>query len=254
MTEPVKDEDEYAYGIHAVIAALKTNAADVNEIWLSNHGGKSARLSEIVELARAAHVPTHPVTQNELDVMTNGVRHQGVIASLKRKHVMNESELAGFLDGLDQPPFLLVLDGIQDPHNLGACIRTANAAGIHAIIVPKDRAVGITPVVRKVASGAVESMPFIQVTNLARTLRMMKDAGVWLVGADEEGEMSLYDVDLSGSLALVLGAEGKGLRRLTRELCDFVVNIPAMGSIGSLNVSVATGVCIYEAVRQRMKS
>lgn len=254
MKEPINDLNEYVYGLHAVMAALKMNAGNIDEIWLSSHAGKNKRLSDIAGLARASHIPVHPVTHSELDMVTDGGRHQGVVARLKQEPAMHETGLTGLLAGLDQDPFLLVLDGIQDPHNLGACIRTANAAGVHAIIAPKDRAVGITPVVRKVASGAVEATPFIQVTNLARTLRMMKDAGIWIIGLDEAGETLLFDIDLSGSIALVLGAEGKGLRRLTREHCDFIVNIPMAGSVESLNVSVAAGICIYEAWRQRRTS
>jgi len=253
LTGTVKDLDEYVYGIHAVMSALKVNAEDINEIWLLNNAGKNKRLGNIADLARTVHVPVHLATHRELNAVINGVRHQGVIARLKRKPEMHETDLAGLLEGLDQDPFILILDGIQDPHNLGACIRTANAAGVHAVIAPRDRSAGITPVVRKVASGAVESLPFIQVTNLARTLRMMKDAGIWIVGADEAGETTLFDVDLSGPIALVLGAEGKGLRRLTREHCDFVVKIPMVGAVESLNVSVAAGIFLYEAMRQRMK-
>jgi len=254
LTETIKKTEEFVYGIHAVMAALKMNADDVNEIWLLNNAGKNKRLSNINELAQAAHIPVHHVTHGELNTVINGARHQGVIAGLKRKHAAYEQGLAGLLEGLDQDPFILVLDGIQDPHNLGACFRTANAAGVHAIVVPKDRAVGITPVVRKVASGAAEALPFIQVTNLARTLRMLEDAGVWIIGADEDAEMTLYDADLSGPIAMVLGAEGKGLRRLTREHCDIVVKIPMVGTVESLNVSVAAGICLYEVMRQRRVS
>lgn len=251
---PVNDMDKCIYGIHAVAAALKNNVKNVSELWLLDQGGKNQRLNQIAELAKAAHIPAHAASHGELDAYTNGAHHQGVMASLKEKQAMHETELAGFLKTLDQPPFLLVLDGIQDPHNLGACIRTANAAGVHAVIVPKDRAVGITAVVRKVASGAAESMPFIQATNLARTLGALKDAGVWIIGADEEGGTPLFDADLSGPVALVLGAEGKGLRRLTRDHCDVMVSIPMAGSVESLNVSVAAGICLYEVMRQRMAS
>jgi len=250
------NDDEFVYGIHAVTAALKMNTGGVNEVWLVDRAGKNKRLSDIAALAKQVHVPVKLVSHNELEMHADGIRHQGVIASLKQASSISsigEAELAGFLDGLEQAPFLLVLDGIQDPHNLGACIRAANAAGMHAVIAPKDRAVGITPVVRKVASGAVEAIPFVKVTNLARVLQKLKDAGIWIVGADEQGDTTLFDSDLSGPIALVLGAEGKGLRRLTREHCDFIVNIPMMGTVESLNVSVAAGVLIYEAMRQRMK-
>ena len=173
------------------------------------------------------------------------------MARLNQKPQVTERDLTALVESLEEPAFLLVLDGIQDPYNLGACIRTANAAGMHAVIAPRDRASGITAVVRKVASGAVEAIPFIPVTNLARVLRHLQDSGVWIVGTDEEADTTLYDIDLSGPIALVLGAEGKGLRRLTRDHCDHIVKIPMAGTVESLNVSVAAGICIYEAMRQR---
>ena len=250
----VEDTDEVVYGIHAVMAVLRTGADDINAIWLQQHDGKNKRLEEINLLALKSQIPVHRVTRSELDEYSNNARHQGVVASLNQRSIITESDLTRFLAGLEQPPFLLVLDGIQDPHNLGACMRTANAAGMHAVIAPKDRASGITPVVRKVASGATESTPFIAVTNLARVLRHLKELGIWVVGADDSAETSLFDADLTGPVALVLGAEGRGLRRLTRENCDLVVSIPMAGSVESLNVSVAAGVCIYEIMRQRMKT
>lgn len=165
--------------------------------------------------------------------------------------VRSEDELFQILDTLEGDPFLLIMDGVQDPHNLGACLRSAEAAGVHAVIVPRDRAVGLTDVVRLAAAGAAERIPLVQVTNLARTMKALKDAGLWLVGTADQAKNSLYDVDLAGSLGLVMGAEGKGLRRLTAEHCDFLVTIPMHGKVGCLNVSVATGVCLFEAVRQR---
>lgn len=167
--------------------------------------------------------------------------------------IKNEDDLFDILDNLKQPPFLLILDCIQDPHNLGACLRSADAAGVHAVVAPKDRAVSLTETVRKVACGAAEHVPFVMVTNLARTLKQLKEQGLWLVGTADDAKQSLFDVDLTGPLALVMGAEGKGLRRLTREYCDFLVHIPMAGSVECLNVSVATGVCLFEAVRQRKK-
>lgn len=165
--------------------------------------------------------------------------------------VRAEEELPVILDNLEDDPFVLILDSIQDPHNLGACLRSADAAGVHAVIAPKDRAVSLTTTVRTVACGAAENIPFIQVTNLARTMRYLQDAGLWLVGAADEASKQLYDADLSGPLGIVMGAEGKGLRRLTRENCDFLVRIPMAGKVECLNVSVAAGVCLFEAVRQR---
>ena len=166
----------------------------------------------------------------------------------------NENDLFEILRHLQQPPFLLILDGLQDPHNLGACLRSADAAGVHAVIVPKDRAVSLTDTVCKVACGAAEHVPLVTVTNLARTLKQLKELGLWLVGTADDAKQSLYDVDLTGPLALVMGAEGKGLRRLTKEHCDFLVHIPMAGSVECLNVSVAAGVCLFEAVRQRRRN
>lgn len=164
---------------------------------------------------------------------------------------IDEAELFALLRRLETPPFLLILDQVQDPHNLGACLRTADGAGAHAVVAPKDRSVGLTPVVRTVACGAAEHVPYVQVTNLARFMDELKNEGIWLVGTASEAEQSLYEADLTGPLGLVMGSEGSGLRRLTREHCDFVVALPLMGSVESLNVSVATGICLYEAVRQR---
>jgi 23S rRNA (guanosine2251-2'-O)-methyltransferase len=189
--------------------------------------------------------------REELDHLTQHGNHQGVLAYTKQLKTFGEADLKHLLVNLTEPPFLLVLDGVQDPHNLGACFRSADAAGVHAIIAPKDKAVGITPVVSKVASGAAETVPFIQVTNLARTLEQLKELGVWIYGAAGEAEKTLYQTDLRGPIAIVLGAEGEGLRRLTRERCDLLVKIPMQGSVSSLNVSVATGVFLFEAVRQR---
>lgn len=165
--------------------------------------------------------------------------------------VRSEDDLFQILDTLEGDPFLLIMDGVQDPHNLGACLRSAEAAGVNAVIVPRDRAVGMTDVVRLAAAGAAERVPLVQVTNLARTMKALKDSGLWLVGTADQAKSSLYDVDLAGPLGLVMGAEGKGLRRLTTEHCDFLVRIPMRGKVGCLNVSVATGVCLFEALRQR---
>jgi 23S rRNA (guanosine2251-2'-O)-methyltransferase len=178
--------------------------------------------------------------------------HQGIIARCRPRPVASESDLVGILDGLETPAFLLILDGVQDPHNLGACLRTADAVGVDAVIVPRDRAVGLTPVVRKTASGAAETVALIRVTNLARTLRMLKKRGIWLVGAAEAVGNPIFEVDLQGPLAIVMGSEGKGLRRLTREQCDVLADLPMKGEVESLNVSVAAGVCLYLALGQRL--
>jgi 23S rRNA (guanosine2251-2'-O)-methyltransferase len=184
-----------------------------------------------------------------LDGMAAGVRHQGVVANAEPLDIPKFIEDA--LEGIEEP-LILILDGIQDPHNLGACLRVADGAGAHAVIAPKDRSVGLTNAAIKVASGAADSVPYIVVTNLARTMRDLKDRGIWLIGADDAAEQSLYKAKLEGPLGLVLGAEGEGLRRLTKESCDLLVSIPMFGSVSSLNVSVASGICLYEARRRRL--
>jgi 23S rRNA (guanosine2251-2'-O)-methyltransferase len=236
------------YGFHAVISRLRQHAASVQEIYLdaSRH---DARAQDLTRLAAGHASRIIAVDAKRLDGLTGHARHQGVaarVAATALKH-----DLDDVLETINGPPLLLVLDGVQDPHNLGACLRVADAFGVHAVIAPKDRAVGITPVVSKVASGAAETMPYIAVTNLARTLRDLKESGVWIVGADEAGTADLYDAKLVGPLAWVMGAEGEGMRRLTREHCDELVRIPMSGSVDSLNVSVASGVCLGESFRQR---
>jgi len=182
------------------------------------------------------------------------VSHQGVVAETGTAPGLGEKELPAFLEALEGPAFLLILDGVQDPHNLGACLRSANAAGVDAVIVPRDRSAPLNATARKVACGAAESLPVVRVTNLARTLRSIREAGVWVYGATGEAESTFYETDLSGPLALVLGGEGRGLRRLTREHCDGLLSIPMAGSISSLNVSVAAGIFLFEARRQRVES
>lgn len=240
------------FGLHAVEAALKRDPASVEQLWCDIKR-KDKRLKALSQLANNQGVRPEWLTRSELEQrLPEGARHQGVAARVAGVVERNESFLEQLLLELEHPPLLLVLDGVTDPHNLGACLRSADATGVDAVITTRDRACGLTPVVRKVASGAAESVPFVQVTNLARTLKTLQDAGVWVVGtALEEGAVPLYQAQLEGSLALVLGAEGKGMRRLTRESCDQLIHIPMYGSVQSLNVSVATGVCLFEAVRQR---
>lgn len=245
-------ETTLIFGLHAVEAALKRSPASIEQLWCDIKR-KDKRLKELAQLAKNQGVRPEWVTRSALDTeLPDGSRHQGVAAWVRDVGERNESFLEQLLVELERPPFLLVLDGVTDPHNLGACLRSADAAGVDAVITTRDKACGLTPVVRKVASGAAESVPFVQVTNLARTLKMLQDAGVWVVGtALEEGAVSLYQSNLTGPLALVLGAEGKGIRRLTREHCDQLILIPMAGTVQSLNVSVATGVCLFEALRQR---
>ncbi|MGD8618205.1 MAG: 23S rRNA (guanosine(2251)-2'-O)-methyltransferase RlmB [Gammaproteobacteria bacterium] len=241
----------HVYGLHAVASLLARRPAEVTALTVAEGAG-DRRLSDLLEAAGAAGIAVRRVARKELDKRFPAVRHQGVVATVAAATPeLSEKGLADFLAALAEPAFLLVLDGVQDPHNLGACLRTADAAGVHAVILPRDRASGITPVVHKVACGAVESVPVCFVTNLARTLRQLREAGIWIYGASDAAGQLLYDTDLRGPVALVLGGEGKGLRRLTRELCDYLVAIPMAGQVESLNVSVAAGVLLYEARRQR---
>lgn len=243
-------ETTLLYGQHAVRAALRYDPQRIREAWVESQrrDGRGRRLREQLE---ALGCPLHTVSRRELDRLTDGAAHQGVAVRYEGPEPLGERALAGMLDQLDEPPFLLVLDQVQDPHNLGACLRIADGAGCHGVIAPRDRAVGLTPAVHKVASGATHTVPFYQVTNLARSLAALRERGIWLVGAADEAEAPVYTIDLTGPLGLVLGAEERGLRRLTREACDTLMRIPMRGTVDSLNVSVATGICVFEARRQR---
>lgn len=245
--------NHFIYGLHAIQAALAAPVSRVNTIWLADER-HDERVAEIVQLAQQQQIPVHKVAKNEIAQRFPDVQHQGSLAECKPLEPMSEPELLKLVDDLiDQSvsPLLLILDGVQDPHNLGACIRTAEAAGVHAVIAPKDRASGLTATVLKVATGSAERVPFVQVTNLARLLRELRQSGVWLVGTSGDCDTTLYDVELTGPMAMILGAEGKGIRRLTREHCDQVIYIPMQGQTESLNVSVAAGVTLFEAARQR---
>lgn len=243
----MSDNKLMIYGFHAINSYLSRRPHRIDLIIIDS-SRQDARMQDLVDTAKKHHIKIEAMSRAELEILTEHAAHQGVIAWVKPQPASNLEE---FLETTTHPLFLLILDGVQDPHNLGACIRTADAAGIDAVITPKDRAVGITPVVSKVASGATTSTPYFQVTNLTRTLRMLQDRGVWLYGASEHATQLYFEVDLTGPVAIVLGSEGKGLRRLTEEACDFLIRIPMFGSVSSLNVSVATGVCLFEAVRQR---
>jgi 23S rRNA (guanosine2251-2'-O)-methyltransferase len=246
-------EEQLLIGIHAVTSALKTAAGDVE--WLRMLADShNKRLLEIESRAHGSGIKVIKSPLSELDKLSGQQRHQGVIAGFRGSNVAPEGGLEAILDAMEGTPLILVLDGIQDPHNLGACLRTADAAGVHLVVICKDRSVGITPVVRRAASGAAETLKVIQATNLARVLRTLKKHGVWLAGTSDEATDSLYATDLTGPLALVMGNEGSGLRRLTTEICDYLLRIPMAGQVESLNVSVATGVCLYEINRQRQTS
>ncbi|WP_346838568.1 23S rRNA (guanosine(2251)-2'-O)-methyltransferase RlmB [Microbulbifer sp. SAOS-129_SWC] len=246
---------QIVYGLHAVQALLKSSPQQVRELLLLR-GRRDQRLQKIIAQAEKNNIKVRTVDRRALDEQVgDDGNHQGVVAICAGEtRVYDErflKELLQELDGRAEAPFLLVLDGVTDPHNLGACLRTAEAAGVHAVIAPKDKSAGLTPTARKVACGAAEVLPFVTVTNLARTLQQLQQAGVWIFGAAGEAQQDVYQSQLTGPLALVMGAEGSGLRRLTREHCDHLIKIPMAGEVSSLNVSVATGVCLFEAVRQR---
>lgn len=243
-------QQEWLYGIHALESVITREPERLIELFVLK-GRDDDKLRNIINQARRFGVSVQFVQRKVLDDKVRGEQHQGVVAKAKPGRVYDEKDLDDIIAGQDNP-FILVLDGVTDPHNLGACLRSADAAGVHALVVPKDKSANLTPTARKVACGAAETVPLIQVTNLARTLRNMQEAGVWVIGTAGEANQLIYDVRLSGPMALVMGAEGKGMRRLTREVCDELIKLPMAGAVSSLNVSVATGVCLYEVVRQRL--
>ena len=243
-------ETTVVFGLHSVRALLQRSPERATLLVLQK-GREDARSTELQRLAQAARVRVELKDAHELERLAGNEHHQGACLQIRALGPLGEGALDDLLDKTPAPPLLLVLDGVQDPHNLGACLRSADAAGATAVIVPRDRAAGLTPTVRKVASGAAETLPLIQVVNLARTLRWLKEREIWVVGADDQAPKSLFETQLTGPLALVLGAEGAGLRRLTRENCDLLIGIPMAGTVESLNVSVAAGVLLFEAARQR---
>jgi len=242
--------NELLIGIHAVEAALNHDVANLVELYIES-GSHNTRLKELGERARELGVKPHARDRAALDRMTGGARHQGVVARYNAPAALADLALPELVEKAGRDALFLVLDGITDPHNFGACLRSAEAAGVTAVLVPKDRAVGVTPTVRRASAGAADRVPIVAATNLARALKTLKDAGVWLVGLAGDTEQSVYAVDLDGPIAVVLGSEGEGMRRLTRENCDFVAKIPMQGDVESLNVSVATGIVLFEALRQR---
>lgn len=248
-------KQDISFGIHAVEAVLKHSPERVIELWILQ-GRDDQRLTAILEAAAEYGVSVQHATRKVLDEKSDNGQHQGVLARVKAVKQLNDNDLAALLEKIEvaktETPFLLILDGVTDPHNLGACLRNADAAGVHGVIVPRDNSVGLTPTVSKVACGAAEVVPLFQVTNLARTMKSLQDKGIWITGAAGEADSELYKTDLKGPLAIAMGAEDKGLRRLTREGCDSIASIPMTGSVSSLNVSVATGVFLFEAVRQRL--
>lgn len=238
------------FGIHAVQAALDYSPEKITQVWLDSQR-QDARLKELQTQLNALNIKTEIADKKKLDKFADGKNHQGIVAEVELPSVQSEEQLKHKIKNLTEPAFFLVLDHVQDPHNLGACLRTADAAGVHGIIITKDNAIGITPTVCKIASGAAETVPVYQVTNLVRTLRWMKEQNIWIIGSTGEAEQTIFSLDLKMSLALVMGAEGTGMRHLTQENCDFLVKIPMRGQVESLNVSVAAAIMIYEVLRQK---
>ncbi len=241
---------EYINGLHSVKIALKYDSASIDVLMVDKRRTDN-KVAAIMAEASKKNVDVRRVDKKELDNLCPEENHQGVMLVVNGVKPQGETEFFELIKNLGAPPFILVLDSVQDPHNLGACMRTANAAGVHAVIAPRDKAVGLTSVVHKVSCGASQATPFFQVTNLSRILKQMQKEGIWIVGAAGEVEQSYFDVDYKGAIAIVLGSEGEGLRRLTRENCDYLVKIPMTGIVESLNVSVAAGIFMFEARKQR---
>ncbi len=239
------------FGFHAVTSRIRHEASSIGMVYV-DAGRTDRRMQDLLGLAKTSGIRIIQTSGQRLDRMAGTHRHQGVIAMAEAFPLARN--LKELLDAIEGSPLLLVLDGVTDPHNLGACLRVADSAGAHAIIAPKDRSVGINATVEKVASGAAQVVPYLAVTNLARTIRQLKECGIWVVGTSDIASKSLYDIDYTGGTAFVMGAEGKGMRHLTEENCDELVSIPMLGFVESLNVSVASGVCLYEARRQRINA
>lgn len=236
-------------GFHSVTAAVERSPGNVRGLVIASEG-KNARLREVAQKARALKIAVTEQPRSELDRLSRGERHQDIVAHFRPDNIHTEKSLEALLEQAGANPLILVLDGVQDPHNLGACLRTADAAGVNFVILPKDRSAPLSSAARRAASGAAEALPILLASNLARVLRQLKSAGVWLAGTSNDASETIYDAALGGPLALVMGSEGEGMRRLTGELCDYLVRIPMRGTVGSLNVSVATAVCLFEIVRQ----
>src|SRR3990167_3642565 len=243
-------KEHLVFGLHAVQSLLPHRSNSITHVCVQKERCDQ-KIESIVQLTKQHRIRLEYLPRQEIDRITEQANHQGVVAFCAKAKHYTEHDLKKILENLSAPPFILILDGVQDPHNFGACFRSADAAGVHAIIAPKDKSVGFTPIVSKVASGAMETIPFVQVTNLVRVLDSLKKQGIWIYGAAAEADQTVFETNLSGPIAIVLGAEGSGLRRLTREHCDVLVKIPMKGHIASLNISVATGIFLFEVVRQR---
>lgn len=253
MTEqPYRAMSEIIFGIHAVQSLLERNPQRLQEVYVLQ-GRDDKRLHPLIVALEQLGIAVGGVSRQWLDSTTDGAVHQGIVARVKPGRQYQEGDLTDLLQTIEKP-LLLILDGVTDPHNLGACLRSADAAGVDAVIVPKDRAAPLNATAKKVACGAAETVPLLRVTNLARTMRLLQQYHIWIVGTAGEATHTVYQSQMSGSMALVMGAEGEGMRRLTRQHCDELISIPMAGSVSSLNVSVATGICLFEAVRQRQLS
>lgn len=242
--------DRYVYGIHAVAALMANPKRLAREIFVSRERADE-RILALIAQAEAQKIAIKRLSHQEMKQSFDEFNHQGIVALAERLPEYREQDLVEFIEYSKKPCLILILDGITDPHNLGACLRTADAVGVDFVVIPKDKSASVTPVVSKVASGAAETIPIISVTNLARAIETLKEHGVWIYGAAGEAETTLYDIDYRSSIAMVMGAEGKGLRRLTKDHCDQLFSLPMHGTVSSLNVSVATGIALYEVVRQR---
>jgi 23S rRNA (guanosine2251-2'-O)-methyltransferase len=245
-------KEEWIHGIHVVHTLLQQAPERILEAYILE-SRDDKRIEEIKQLLKSQKITTKFLDRKQFESLTKEEHHQGVLARIRPKPNLTEHDLIEALRNSKKPAFILVLDNVQDPHNLGACLRTADAAGVHAVIIPKDRSAKVNATVRKVASGAAENVPIVEATNLVRCLEALKKEGVWVIGTTAEPTETLFQVDLKGPIALVLGAEGTGMRRLTAETCDSFLKIPMFGVVESLNVSVAASICLYEAVRQRLK-
>lgn len=243
--------EQFVYGVHAVSALLSNPHRVVNKLFISQDR-TDKRIQTVLDQAEQMNIPLEQLSSAKMNQRFSDFTHQGVVASASSLPDFGESDLIPLLEACTKPALILILDGVTDPHNLGACLRSADATGVDFVVIPKDKSASITPVVSKVACGAAESMPLVRVTNLARAMDVLKDQGVWIYGAAGEANSTLYQLDCASSIAIAMGAEGDGLRRLTRERCDGLFSLPMMGTVESLNVSVATGVSLYEVVRQRV--
>src|SRR5882672_2080587 len=244
------DPNRIVYGMHAVRALITRNPGRISKLWVLS-GRADRKIQELLALAESHRLPVGETSAERLDELARGAVHEGVLAEVRASLDLAEVDLPSLIQSIEGVPLVLVLDGVQDPHNLGACLRNADAFGAHAVVIPRDRAAPVTPAVRKVAAGAAEAVPVVSVVNLARSIRELKELGLWIVGADAQAQGTAEQAALDGPLALVMGSEGEGMRRLTRETCDLLVRLPLTGTVESLNVSVAAGVLLYEVGRQR---